>query len=104
MRITFDCVLNSYGFGIRCSEIACDLRFAICDLRFTIYDLRFANELEMGLYGLPSANEFPNIAKDELEMMTQKVTKAQKYVGGHKSAAKSTEKRDKLDGDLAKLK
>ena len=35
MRTTFDCVLNSYGFGIRSSEIACDLRFA--------------NELEMGL-------------------------------------------------------
>ena len=47
MRTTFDCVLNSYGFGIRSSEIACDLRFA--------------NELEMGLkYCLPSDLERVN--------------------------------------------
>ena len=58
----------------------------------------------LNTYGLPSANEFPNIAKDELEMITQKVTKAQEYVGGRKSAAKSTEKRDRLDEDLATLK
>ena len=44
------------------------------------------------------------MTKDKLEMITQEVTKAQKSVGGHKSAAKSVEKRDKLDGDLAKLK
>ena len=44
------------------------------------------------------------ILQDKLETITQKVTKAQKSVGGRKSAAKSTEKRDKLDGDLAKLK
>ena len=37
-------------------------------------------------------------------MIVQKVTKAQKSVGGRKSAAKSTERRDELDGDLAKSK
>ena len=42
--------------------------------------------------------------KDELEMINQKVTRAQKSVGGRKSTAKSAEKRDKLDGDLTKLK
>ena len=40
-------------------------------------------------YLLPSANEFPNIAKDELEMINQEVTKAQKSVGGCNNAAKS---------------
>ena len=44
------------------------------------------------------------MTKDNLETITQKVTKAQKFVGGPKSAAKSTEKRDKLEEDLAKLK
>ena len=34
MRIYFKCVLNSHGFGIRSSEIACDFRIA--------------NEVEMG--------------------------------------------------------
>ena len=63
------------------------------------YDTEFLNT-----FGLPSANEFPNMTKYELEMINQKVTRAQKSVGGRKSAAKSTEKRDKLDGDLAKLK
>ena len=37
-------------------------------------------------------------------MINQKVTKAQKSVGGRKSTAKCTEKRDKLHGDFAKLK
>ena len=63
------------------------------------YDTEFLNT-----HGLPSANEFPKMTKDELEMITQKVTKAQKSVGGRKGAAKSTEKRDKLDGDLVQLK
>ena len=58
------------------------------------YDAEFLRS-----YSLPSANEFPNIAKYELEMINQKVTKAQKSVCGRKSAAKSTEKRDKLDED-----
>ena len=44
------------------------------------------------------------MAKKELEMIVQKVTKAQKSAGGRKSTAKSTEKRDKRYGDLAKLK
>ena len=44
------------------------------------------------------------MTKYKLETITQKVTKAQKYVGGRKIAAKSTENRDKLDGDLAKIK
>ena len=55
-------------------------------------------------YDLPGTNEFPNMTKDKLETITQKVTKVQKSVGGRKSVAKSTEKRDKLDEDLAKLK
>ena len=63
------------------------------------FDTKFQNA-----YDLPSTNEFSNMTRDILEMVTQKVTKAQKSVGGRKSAAKSTEKRDKLDGDLAKLK
>ena len=63
------------------------------------FDTKFQSD-----YDLPSTNEFPNMTKDKLEMITQKVTKAQKSVGGRKSAAKSTEKRDKLDEDLAKLK
>ena len=37
-------------------------------------------------------------------MINQKVIKAQKSVGGRKSAAKSVEKRDRLDEDLATLK
>ena len=37
-------------------------------------------------------------------MINQKVTKAQKSVDGRKSAAKSVEKRNKLDEDLATLK
>ena len=40
------------------------------------FDKRFDPEF-LRTYGLPSANEFPNIAKDELEMINQKVTKAQ---------------------------
>ena len=55
-------------------------------------------------YGLPSTNEFPNMTKDKLETITQKVTKAQKSVGGRKRAAKSTEQVVKLDEDLAILK
>ena len=43
------------------------------------FDKRFDPEFLI-TYGLPSANEFPNIAKDELEMINQKVTKAQKSV------------------------
>ena len=45
-------------------------------------------------YDLPSTNEFPNMTKDKLKTIAQKVTKAQISVGGRKSAAKSTEKRD----------
>ena len=67
------------------------------------FDKRFDQEF-LNTYGLSSANEFPNMAKDELEMINQKVTKAQKSVGGRKSAAKSVEKRNKLDEDLATLK
>ena len=67
------------------------------------FDKRFDTEFQSA-YGLPSTNEYPNMTKDELEVINQKVTKAQKSVGGRKSAAKSTEKRDKLDEDLAKLK
>ena len=67
------------------------------------FDKKYDTEF-LRTYGLPSANEFPNMAKDELEMINQKVTKAQKSVGGRKSAAKSVEKRDRLDRDLAKLK
>ena len=67
------------------------------------FDKRFDPEF-LRTYGLPSANEFPNVAKDELEMINQKVTKAQKSVGGRKSAAKSVERRDRLDEDLATLK
>ena len=63
------------------------------------FDTKFQSE-----YDLPSTIEFPNMTKDKLETITQKVTKAEKCVGGRKSAAKSTEERDKLDGDLAKLK
>ena len=44
------------------------------------------------------------MTKDKLETITQKVTKAQKSVGGKKSKTTSTEKRDKIDEDLAKLK
>ena len=66
------------------------------------FDKRFDPEF-LRTYSLPSANEFPNIAKDELEMINQKVTKAQKSVGGRKRAAKSVE-RDRLDEDLATLK
>ena len=67
------------------------------------FDKRFDTKFQSD-YDLSSTNEFPNMTKDKLETITQKVTKAQKSVGGRKSAAKSTEKRDKLDGDLAKLK
>ena len=67
------------------------------------FDKRFDPEF-LRTYGLPSANEFPNIAKDELEMINQKVTKAQKSVGGPKSAAKSVKKMERLDEDLATLK
>ena len=67
------------------------------------FDKRFDTEFQSA-YGLPSTNEFPNMAKDGLEMINQKVTKAQKSVGGRKSAAKSTLHSDKLDRDLAKLK
>ena len=67
------------------------------------FDKRFDTKFQSD-YDLPSTNEFPNIAKDELEMINQKLTKAQKSVGVRKSAAKSVERRDKLDGDLAKLK
>ena len=67
------------------------------------FDKRFDTEFQSA-YGLPSANEFPNMAKDELEKTNQKVTKAHKSVGVRKSAAKSTVNRDKLDRDLAKLK
>ena len=66
------------------------------------FDKRFDTEFQSA-YGLPSANEFPNMAKDELEMTNQKVTKAHKSVGVRKCAAKSTVNRDKLDRDLAKL-
>ena len=48
------------------------------------FDKRFDPEF-LRTYGLPSANEFPNIAKDELEMINQKVTKARKSVGGKKA-------------------
>ena len=44
------------------------------------------------------------MAKDELELINQNVTKAQKSVGGRKSAARSVKRKDNLDGDLAKLK
>ena len=67
------------------------------------FDKRFDPEF-LRTYGLPSANEFPNIAKDKLEMINHQVTTAQKSVGGRKSAAKSVEKRNKLDEDLATLK
>ena len=67
------------------------------------FDKRFDTEFQSA-YGLPSTETFLNVAKDELEMINQKVTRAQKSVGGRKSAAKSAEKRDKLDEDLAKLK
>ena len=66
------------------------------------FDKRFDPEFPR-TYDLPSANEFPNVTKDKLEMITQKVTKAQKSVGGRKSAAKSVEKRDRLDEELATL-
>ena len=66
------------------------------------FDKRFDPEFQSD-YDLPSTNEFPNMTKDKLETITQKVTKAQKSVGGRKRAAKSVE-RDKLDEDLAKLK
>ena len=67
------------------------------------FDKRFHTKFQSA-YGLAGTDEFPNMAKDELKMITQKVTKARESVGGRKSAAKSTEKRDKFDGDLAKLK
>ena len=51
------------------------------------FDKRFDPEF-LRTYDLPSANEFPNIAKHELELINQQVTKAQKSVGGRKSAAK----------------
>ena len=66
------------------------------------FDKRFHPEF-LRTYGLPSANEFPNMTKDKLETITHKVTKAQKSVGGRKRAAKSVA-RNKLDEDLAKLK
>ena len=37
------------------------------------FDKRFDPEF-LRTYGLPSANEIPNVAKDELEMINQKVT------------------------------
>ena len=67
------------------------------------FDKRFDPEF-LRTYDLPSANEFPNITNDKLEIINHQVTKAQKSVGGHKSAAKSVEKRNKLDEDLATLK
>ena len=67
------------------------------------FDKKFDTKFQSD-YDLPSNNEFPKMTKDELEMIAQKVTKAQKSVGGSKSSAKSTEKGDKLDEDLAKLK
>ena len=67
------------------------------------FDNRFDPEF-LRTYGLPSANEFPNIAKYELEMINQKVTKAQKSVGVRKSAANGVEKRGRLYEDLATLK
>ena len=67
------------------------------------FDKRFDTKLQSD-YDLPSTNEFPNMIKDELEMITQNITKALKSVGGRKSAAKSTDKGDKLDEFLAKLK
>ena len=59
------------------------------------FDKRFDTKFQSD-YDLPSTNEFPNMTKHELEMITQKVTYAQKYVGGRKSAAKSTEKKVNL--------
>ena len=41
---------------------------------------------------------------DDLEAITQQVTKAQNSVGGKKSKTTSVEKRNKLDEDLVKLK
>ena len=68
------------------------------------FDKRFDSEFQSD-YGLPSANKFLNMTKEELETLTQKVTKLQKSVGGKKSAAKSDdEKRRSYDKELDKLK
>ena len=66
------------------------------------FDKRFDPEFQSD-YDLPNTNEFQNMTKNKLETITQKVTKAQKSVGGRKRAARSVE-RDKYDEDLAKLK
>ena len=44
------------------------------------FDKRFDTKFQSD-YDLPSTNEFPNMTKDKLETITQKVTKAQKSVG-----------------------
>ena len=49
-------------------------------------------------------DSIPALNRARFEFTIQKVTKAQKYVGGRKSAAKSVEKRDRLNEDLATLK
>ena len=67
------------------------------------YDKRFDPEF-LRTYGLPSANDFSQMSTDDLEAINQQVTKAQKSVGGRKSAAKSFERRNKLDEDLVTLK
>ena len=69
----------------------------------TNFDKKYDTEF-LRTYGLPSANEFPNMAKDELELINQNVTKTQKSVGGRKSSARTVEVKDNLDGYLAKLK
>ena len=67
------------------------------------FEKRFDTEF-LSTYGLPSVNELPNIAKEDYETITQKVTKAQNSIGGRKSKTTDTEKRNKLDEDLTKLK
>ena len=59
-----------------------------------IYTPEFQEE-----HKLPSVHDFREMTKDALEIIKQKVTGAQKSVGGRKSAAKSTEKGEQLDGD-----
>ena len=54
-------------------------------------------------FKLPSTNEFENMTNDDLQNIIKKATRAQKSVGGCKSAAKSDEERSELDEDLKLL-
>ena len=50
------------------------------------FDKLFDSEFQK-THGLPSANDLIKKSKDELQMINQKVTNAQKSTGGHKGTA-----------------